>query len=310
MEYRQLGKSGLQVSAMGLGANPFGLEVDESGAAAVVNRAIDLGITFIDTADIYHAGRSEEFLGKALRGHRHEVVLGTKAGGAMGDGPNDRGASRKHLMDSVHAALRRLQTDYLDVFQIHHPDPLTPPEETMRTLDDLVREGTVRYIGCSNYATWQLCEAIQVARFHNLTPLASAEEHYNLLYREIEREFIPLCRSEGIGLIPYFPLAGGFLTGNYRRGQSPKPGSRGMRPTFVRWTTERNWNLLNELERFTRERGHSVAELALAWLVAQPIVSTVIAGAEKPEEVEENVRALEWRLSDTELRELDRITAA
>ena len=309
MEYRQLGRSGLQVSVIGLGANPLGLEVDEAGAVAVVNRALDLGVTFVDTANIYHAGRSEELVGKALKGRRHEVVLATKAGGAMGPGPNQRGASRQHLIDSLHASLKRLQTDHVDLFQIHQPDPNTPAEETMRALDDLVRWGEVRYIGSSNYTPWQICEAIWTARMHHEVSFISTQAQYNLVSREIEAELAPFCRSYGLSVIPYFPMASGFLSGSYRRGQLPPPGSRGAgRPTFARWTTDRNWDLLEKLEAFARARGHEVAELAIAWLLAQPVIATVIAGAEKPAEIEVNVRAHEWRLSADDLQGIDQIT--
>jgi len=228
----------------------------------------------------------------------------------MGPGPNEGGASRRHLIESVEASLRRLRTDWIDVFHIHHPDPRTPTEETMRALDDLVRAGKIRYLGCSNYEEWRIVESQWIARAERLMPFVSAQPMYNLLNREIEHSTVPLCERYGLGIIPYFPLAGGFLTGLYRRGEPLPPGSRGAnRPTFARWTSvERNWDLLEQLEAFARARGHSVAELAMAWLLSRPYVSTVIAGADVVEHVAANVRAAEWRLSPDDLAELDRLT--
>jgi aryl-alcohol dehydrogenase-like predicted oxidoreductase len=310
VEYRQLGRSGLQVSTVGLGANPFGNEVGQEGATAVVQRALDLGVNYIDTANTYNDGRSEEILGRALQGRRGEIVLGTKAGGAMGPGPNQGGASRKHLIESVQASLRRLGTDWIDLFHIHHPDPHTPSEETMRALDDLVHAGKIRYLGCSNYPEWQIVECQRITQAEHLTPFISCQPPYNLLNREIERGIVPLCERYGLGIIPYFPLAGGFLTGLYRRREPLPPGSRGAnRPTFARWTSiERNWDLLEQLEAFAKERDHTVTELAIAWLVSHAFISTIIAGADVPAHVDANIRAAEWKLSSEELAELDRIT--
>ena len=213
-------------------------------------------------------------------------------------------------MDSFEASLRRLGIDYVDIFWIHHVDEITPVEETQRALDDLVRSGKTRYIGCSNYAAWQVCEAIWTSRIGHLAPFIAVQPHYNLLYREIEAELVPLCRRYGLGVVPYFPLAGGFLTGAYRRGVPPPPGSRGAgRPTFARWTSGHNWDVLEKLEPFAKERGHTVAELAIAWLVSRPHVSTIIAGADVPEHLEGNVRAAEWKLGQEELAELDRLSS-
>lgn len=309
MEYRQLGRSGLQVSTIGLGGNTFGRYADEAGTAAIVHRALDLGINFLDTANTYGRGVSEELVGKALRGRRGQAVLATKAAGSMGEGPNQAGASRQHLMDSVHASLRRLDTDYIDLFQVHFPDPKTPIEETLRALDDLVRQGKVRYLGCSNYAAWQVCEAAWVARVHHLTPYVSVQPAYNLLDRRIERELAPLCEAYGIGIIPYSPLASGFLTGKYRQGEAPPQGTRGYNSQyFARLLTERNFALLEQLEGFAAKCGHTVGELALAWLLTRPMVSTVIPGATRPEQVEENVKAGEWRLAPDDLQQLEGIT--
>lgn len=308
MEYRNLGHSGLQVSALGLGANPFGNEVDADTAAAIVHRALDLGVNYIDTADIYNQGVSEELVGRALRGHRREVALGTKATGAMGRGPNDRGAARKHLIDALDASLRRLGTDYVDLYQMHNTDPRTPIEETLRALDDMVRSGRVRYLGCSNYADWQIVEAQRLAEVERLAPFVSAQPLYNLVDRTVEQTVLPICERYGLGVIPYFPLAGGFLTGFYQRGVPLPPGSRGAnRPTFARWTTDRNWDMLEQLHGFAAARGHSVNELAIAWLLSRPVVSTVIAGADRVEHIEANAKAVDWKLTPEDLAEIDRI---
>ncbi|MBI2887016.1 MAG: aldo/keto reductase [Chloroflexi bacterium] len=309
MEYRQLGKSGLQVSAIGLGGNTFGRYADEAKTIAIVQQALDLGVNFIDTANTYNRGASEEFVGKGVKGRRDQAIIGTKAAGVWGQGPNQSGASRQHLTESIHAGLRRLDTDYIDLFQVHFPDPKTPIEETLRALDDLVRQGKIRYIGCSNYASWQLCEALWTSREHHLAPYVSVQPPYNLLNRGIERELVPFCEAYGIGIIPYSPLAGGFLTGKYRPGEAPPEGTRGYNNAyFARTLTERNYEILAKLEEYAAQRDHAVGELAFAWLLARPMVSTVIAGATSPEQVAANAQAGEWRLTEAELAELDQIT--
>lgn len=307
MEYRALGHSGLQVSVAGLGTNNFGRRCDLEQTTAVIHRALDLGVTFIDTADAYGDMRSEEFIGKAIRGHRDDVVLATKFERPTGDGPLHRGTSRRHIIEAVHGSLRRLGTDYIDLYQIHFWNDETPIEETLRALDDLVHGGDVRYIGCSNFAAWQIVESMWVCRSEHLTPLISAQHHYNLLERSIEREIAPVCRRYGLGIIPYFPLASGFLTGKYRHGEPPPPGSRlasggGLAQRVL---TPENYRTLEVLERFAASRDHTIGELALAWLAAQPGVATVIAGATRPEQVEANVRALDWKLTAADLAELD-----
>ena len=205
MEYRQLGASGLKVSVIGLGGNTFGNAADEVQTAAIINRALDLGINFIDTADVYSRGVSEEYVGKAIKGRRHEALIATKVRGRMGDRPNDEGLSRAHIMAGIEASLRRLDTDYIDLYQVHSPDPATPIDETLRALDDLVHHGKVRYIGCSNFAAWQVCEALWTADRRNLTPFVSVQPPYNLLNRTIERELVPFCRRFGIGPIGLVP---------------------------------------------------------------------------------------------------------
>lgn len=310
MEYRYLGKSGLQVSAMGMGGNMFGRDVDADGTARVIHKALDLGVTFLDTADVYVRGASEEFLGKALKGRRHQAIIATKGVASMGEGPNMGGASRQHLIDAVHTSLKRLDTDYIDLYYLHRWDSNTPIEETLRTLDDLVREGKIRYIGSSNYQSWQLAEAVWTARVNHYVPIVCNQPLYNLLDRSIEKEIIPACKEYGIGTTPYYPLAAGFLTGKYKRGAAPPPDSRGGRnPRMLdRWADGRNWTVLEQLEDFATKRGHTMAELAIAWVAAQPTISTVIVGATKPEQVEANVKAIEWRLTKEEIKEIDDIT--
>jgi 1-deoxyxylulose-5-phosphate synthase len=309
MEHRQLGTSGLKISAIGLGCNPFGNEVDVETAEAIVQTAIDAGVTYFDTADTYFEGRSEEYLGKALRSKRHQVLVATKFGNRAGPGPNDSGASRKHIFDSCEASLRRLQTDYIDVYQVHTPDRSTPPEETMRALDDLVRQGKARYIGCSNYFEWEVADAQAVAESKGLTKFVSCQDFYNLLYRDIEKRMEPFCSKHGLGMIPYFPLAGGLLSGAYRRGVAPAAGSRGaIRPTFKTWDSDRNWTVQENLAKLAEGHGWTLPQMSIAWLLTRPMMATVIAGADKPEHIEANAKALDVKLTPDDLREIDRIT--
>jgi len=311
VEYRNLGKSGLKVSAIGLGGNNFGWWADEQTSITVINRALESGINFIDTADVYDRGRSEEFVGKAVKGKRQQVLIATKFGNQMGEGANDRGGSRYHIMRAVEASLRRLQMDYIDLYQMHIADPSTPIEETLRALDDLVRSGKVRYIGCSNFAAWQLCEALLTSKLNNLNAFVSVQPQYNMLARQIERELMPCCQAYGIGIIPYSPLASGFLTGKYRKNEQPPAEARlsGPNPAFRRIFTDANWEKLAKMEAFAAERNHSVGELPIAWLLAKPCVSTVIAGARRIEQVTANVKAGEWKLTADEVAKLDALTA-
>ena len=311
MEYKNLGRSGLQVSVVGLGCNNFGGRCDQGQTTAVVNKALELGITFFDTADIYGPrGLSEEYLGKALKGHRREATIATKFVGPMGEGPLWGGASRRYIFEAVEESLRRLGTDHIDLYQIHFPDGRTPLEETLRALDDLVRQGKIRYYGCSNFAGWQVVEAQWLARTEHLSPLVSAQNQYNLLDRRIERELVPACNAYGLGVLPYFPLASGFLTGKYHKGEELPEGTRlaGAGPMAERVLTDENFAVLGKLESFAQERGHSMVELAIGWLASQGHVSSVIAGATKPEQVEQNVAAAEWKLSAEELADVNAIT--
>ena len=309
MEYRRLGSSGLRVSEIGLGSNNFGWRIDEQTSIGVINHAVDMGVNFIDTADVYGRGQSEEFVGKAVKDKRSQVIIATKFASPMGEGPNDRGGSRYYIVKAVEASLRRLQTEYIDLYQMHRADPATPIEETLRALDDLVRAGKVRYIGCSNFAAWQLCEALWTSEVNNLESFVTVQPQYNLLNRSIEQELAPCCQAYGVGVIPYSPLASGFLTGKYRRGEEVPAGTRlGSNPAMQsRVLTDGNFDMLAKLEAFAAERGHSMGELAIAWLLSRPWLSTVIAGATKIEQVSANVAAAEWKLSAEEVAELDQI---
>lgn len=306
MDYRQLGTAGVRVSVIGLGTNQFGGKVDQQGVNEIIAGALDQGINFIDTADVYTQGRSEETLGVALKGRWNNVVLATKVRSSMGDGPNDAGASRYHMLNGVEASLRRLQSDHIDLYQIHRWDDTTPIEETLRTLDDLVRSGKVRYVGASNFAAWQLAQANLLAEVHNWTPFVTIQPHYHLLERAIEQELIPYCTAHQVGILPYFPLAGGFLTGKYRRGESAPAGSRGTNSSYVQqYMTDTNYDTLEQLEAWARERGHTLGELAHAWLLAQPPVSSVISGATTLEQVQANAMAAGWNLTPEERAEVN-----
>ncbi len=310
MEYRRLGCSGLKVSEISLGTNTFGRRADEQTSIAIVKHALDMGINFIDTADTYDRGRSEEFIGKAVKNQRSQVTIATKFGYPMGDGPNDRGGSRYYIMKAIETSLKRLQTDYIDLYQMHVPDPTTPIGETLRALDDLVRAGKVRYIGCSNFAAWQLCEALWTSRLNNLQSFVTVQPRYNILDRQIETELVSCCQAYNIGVIPWGPLAGGFLTGKYHQEEKAMPDWRLSKPTQLYGSifTEANWSKLAKLEAFTAERSHTVGELAVAWLLAKPWISTVIAGAREIEQVSANVAAAEWKLTVEEVAEVEAIS--
>jgi aryl-alcohol dehydrogenase-like predicted oxidoreductase len=309
MEYRNLGNSGLQVSVVGLGTNQMGNRVDAAGTAAIVGKCIDMGITFIDTADSYGRGLSEEYLGAALKPHRRDVVIATKSAVQMGEGPYWSGASRKYIMNAVEDCLRRLDTDYIDLYYMHRWDPRTPIEETLRTLEDLVSSGKVRYIGNSNYTGWQVVEAAWTSKSEHLEPFVCAQNAYNLLNREVERELVPACNKYGLSIIPFSPLAGGFLTGKYRPDEPAPEGARlsGNSPQAARILTEGNYASLLKLEKFAEDRGHTMTELAFSWLASQPHVASVIAGATRPEQIEENARAADWKLMAEDLQEIDEI---
>ena len=311
MQYRQLGSTGLRVSTVGLGTNNFGFRMDEESSLRVAKFAVDQGINFFDTANMYGRGLSEERIGKALKGIRQDVIIGTKVGLEMGDGTNDRGASRYHIMQQVEDSLRLLQTDYIDLYQIHRPDPNTPIEETLRALDDLVHQGKVRYIGGSNYNGWQTAEAVLKARALGLNEFVTMQPEYNMLNRGIEAELLPFCDKYNIGILPYYPLASGFLTGKYLQGQEAPEGTRlaGNERAKENTLTDKNFSILSKLSKFAEDRGHPMVELAIAWLLAKPAVSSVIAGATKEEQVTANVKASDWDLTESEMEELDGLLA-
>ena len=306
MEYRQLGSAGVRVSAIGLGTNQFGSEaVDQKQVNNLIDAALDVGINLIDTADTYRQGESERTLGVALRGRWDKFVLATKFWHKMGEGPNDRGASRYHLMNAVEASLDRLQSDHIDLYYIHRWDEATAIEETLRALDDLIRAGKVRYVGASNFASWQLAHANLLAEVQGWSRLAVIQSHYHLLEREVEKEVLPYCQAHGVGFVPYFPLAGGFLTGKYKRGEPAPAGSRGEISAYVQgYMTEANHRLIEELGAWAQKRARGLNELAEAWLLARPEVCSDISGATKVEQVLSNAQAADWVLSEEDVQEV------
>lgn len=306
MEYRRLGEAGVKVSVIGLGTNRFGSEkVPQAEVNNIIDRALDLGINFLDTADGYTGGRSEETLGQALQGRWERVVLGTKFYSRTGDGPNDRGASRYHLMNAVEASLRRLQSDHIDLYYVHRWDEETPIAETLRGLDDLVSQGKVRYLGASAFAAWQLAEANLLAEMQGWASFVALQSHYHLLERGVEEEVLPYCASHGVGFVPYFPLAGGFLTGKYRRDEPAPAGSRGESSEYVqRYMTPANYDRIERLQAWAAERDRDLNELAQAWLLAQPAVASVISGVTKLAHLESNARAAGWQLAGAEEAEV------
>lgn len=319
MEFRKLGRTGLKVSEICLGTALFGAPTDEDEAHRMLDLFLDRGGNFVDTADVYSAwdddswaGRSEEMIGTwlAASGKRHEIVLATKARSAMSDLPNDQGLSRRHLMDAVEASLRRLQTDFIDLYQTHSMDTDTPIEETMRALDDLVRQGKVRYVGCSNYSAWRLCQALwasdraDVVRYECLQPV------YNLLQREgFERDTADLIREEGLAVIPYSPQAAGFLTGKYKAGQEPPPNTRAAsNDRMRRHFTDANFELVEEIERIGQGHGKTVGHVALAWHLSNPLITAPILGARNAAQLEESLGAAGFRLQEEEMSRLNALT--
>lgn len=310
MEYRRLGNSGLKVSAVGLGTNAFGKRADERTSTGIIHGALDAGVTFIDTANIYAGTESERIIGEALKGRRHEAVLTTKAGLPRGAGVYERGSSRRHLMSELEGSLRRLGTDYVDLYQIHTFDPETPLEETLRTLDDMVRSGKVRYIGASNYYAWELMKAVGISDRLGLARYVSMQTSYSLADRTPERELIPMCLDQGLGIIPYFPLAGGILTGKYGTPQEAPAGSRAdTDPGFRRFLGEETVALGREVAALAEELGTTASALSLAWLLRRPAVSTVIVGATRVEQLQSNLVSLELQPGDAALARLDELSA-
>ncbi len=312
MEKRKLGTAGPKVSLVGLGTNNFGGRIDLEASRRVIDKAIELGVTLFDTADIYgNYGGSEEVLGKVLGPRRKNIVLATKFGMAMDDAGTRKGASRRYIMEAVEASLTRLKTDWIDLYQIHQPDPKTPIKETLRTLDELVKAGKVRYIGCSNFSAAQLEEALNVARKNGLASFVCCQDEYSLLVRGLEKDRIAVMQKEGLGLLPFFPLASGLLTGKYKHGAAAPAGTRLATTKRLADSvmTPRNWQIVDALGAFAEARGHTLLELAMSWLAGRSPVSSIIAGATRPEQVEQNVAAVGWVLSPADLAEIDRITA-
>ena len=312
MEYRNLGFSGLRVSLVGLGCNNFGMRLDLEQTRAVVDRAFDLGITLFDTADMYGGrGGSETQLGKILGHRRKDIVLASKFGMAMSDDGTKIGASRRYIMSAVEDSLRRLKTDWIDLYQLHQPDPLTPLDETMQALDDLVTQGKIRYIGCSNLPSWQVVESQWISKSMGLNRFVSCQDEYNILNRNVEAELIPAMQKYGCGLLPYFPLASGLLTGKYKRTEMPEGARLTDMPTFANriYLTDENFDIVDNLHKFANKTGHSILELAFGWMASRPTTASIIAGATKPEQIDANVAAVNWVLSQSEIDEVDKISA-
>jgi aryl-alcohol dehydrogenase-like predicted oxidoreductase len=310
VELRRLGTTGLRVSLLGLGCNNFGDRINFEASRKVVHKALDLGVNFFDTADTYgRRGGSEDCLGRIFGAQRQNVNLMTKFGLPMSDDAPSRNASRRYIMQAVEASLRRLRTEWIDVYQLHFPDPDTPIEETLRALDDLIRQGKVRYIGCSNFAAWQLADAHWTSRHSGLHAFASCQNAYNMLTFAQSREVLQALEAYGMGLVPSYPLAAGLLTGKYRRGEAmPKEWRLAyMEQMNRRFATERNWMLIEALQSFGATRGLSLHELALSWLAAQPVVSSIIAGASNPDQIEQNFKAATRALAAADKAEIDRI---
>lgn len=306
MTHRRLGRSGLLVSTVGVGCNNFGTRIDAAASARVVHAALDHGINLFDTADIYGAGKSEEMLGAALKGRRDEAIIATKFAIPMGPGPNMGGGSRTWVLRAVEDSLRRLGVDYIDLYQMHRPDPATPIEETIAALDTVVRSGKVRYIGSSNFAGWQIAEAAAVADRRGLAPFVSAQNHYSLVERNVETEVIPACTRFGLGVLPFFPLAGGLLTGKYRRGEPMPAGARLTNsPDPGRFLNDANFAVVEELQQYADERGVALLDVAIGGLAAQPGVASVIAGASSPEQIAANVAAGAYQPSAEDLAIID-----
>lgn len=316
MRYRRLGKTGLMVSELCLGTMTFGREVGEEGSRGIISRYLEAGGNFVDTADVYERGAAEEIVGRAIKDlDREEIVLATKVRFPMGEGPNDVGLSRKHVISGCEASLRRLRTDYVDLYQVHMWDAATPLEETLSALTDLVRSGKVRYLGLSNFAGWQIAKAAGVSERGGFERFVSLQPQYSLVERNIEREVLPACREEGIGVIPWGPLGGGFLSGKYRRGEEPPEGSRiaGAPDEFEEaWrkrNVDRNWRTLEVVGAISKETGRSYAQVSLNWLLQRDGVAAPIIGARRLDQLEDNLGAAGWDLEEEQVERLDRASA-
>lgn len=311
MKYRSLGRTGVRVSALALGAWLFGGRTAPEEAYKLVDCALEHGINFVDTANNYHGGQSETILGEALKrsGRRDRVILATKVHRPVGDDPNDWGNSRRHIIAQCEASLRRLQTDYIDLYQVHRPQSTIPIDETLRALDDLVRSGKVRYIGTSTFAAWQVLESLWVSKELGLNRVISEQPPYNILDRRVERELLPMARTYGLAVLPWSPLAGGLLTGKYRRGAPPPPDSRlvGGNPLFKQRMTDEALDVVDKLRPLAAERNCTLAQFALAWILTQPGVTSALIGPRTVSQLEENLGSLSITLTEAELAEVDRI---
>ncbi len=306
MEQRRLGTSGLKVSAIGLGCNNFGMRISQEETQVVVDAALDHGITFFDTADVYGGTQSEVFLGAALTGKRDKAVVATKF--AMGE---NAGGSRRYVVSAVEASLKRLGTDRIDLYQMHRPDPDTPIEETLRALDDLVRDGKVLYLGNSNFSGWQIADADWISKTQGLERFVSAQNNFSLLERNVSREVLPACEQFGLGFLPFFPLASGLLTGKYSRGEAPPEGTRlaAWGPRGAAALSDRNFDRVEALDSWARDNGRSLLELAFAWILGHHVVSSVIAGATKVEQIAANAKGADWQLSPAQVEEVTKLVS-
>jgi aryl-alcohol dehydrogenase-like predicted oxidoreductase len=312
METRPLGASGIQASVVGLGCNNFGMKIDLEASRAVIDTALEVGITCFDTADMYGKGQSEEFLGKVLGRRRKDILLATKFGGvAKMAKSEERWGSGEYILRCVEDSLRRLQTDWIDLYQMHYPDPNTSIEETLETLNTLVRQGKVRAIGHSNFSAEQIGEAVEQSTAHDFAHFVTAQNDWSLLNRAVEADAIPACERHGLGQLPYFPLASGMLTGKYRRGEDFAPGTRmAVLPFSQRMASDENFAKVEVLQDFAEQRGHTLLELAMSWLAAQPCVTSVIAGATTPGQVRANAAATNWKLSTEEVTQVDTLVSS
>jgi len=315
MQRRRIGRSDLEVSALGLGCNNLGGRLDADASLRVVNAAVDMGITMFDVADVYPRGKtsvSEELLGRALGARRKQVVVATKFGLPMDASGKRQGAKRDYIMRAVEDSLKRLGTDWIDLYQLHAPDHATPIEETLRALDELIKSGKVRYVGCSNFSAWEMVDAEWIARELGTRAFVSVQNEYSLVMREADREVIPAAAKHSIGFLPFFPLASGLLTGKYRANEAPPPGARlaYTKPLAERFLSQSNTSVAAELQAFCDRRGYRLLDLAFSWLLHRDVVSSVIAGASTPEQLAQNLKAIELRLSPDDLAEIDVITGA
>lgn len=311
MLYRPLGRSGIQVSVYGLGTNAFGARADEKTSIYIVHHALDRGVNLIDTADRYNNGESERIIGVALKDRRHKAVLATKFGMPVGDDVNQKGSSRHHIMRQVEASLRRLQTDYIDLYQVHTFDPNTPLEETLRALDDLVSQGKVRYIGCSNYAAWQLAKALWVSDKRDYIRFSSAQHPYSLLDRRIEQEVLPLCRDQGVGILAYYPLAGGLLTGKYTDKDAPPPSSRAdVNPSYREQISEQGLAMTKAVADLARQAGVPLAQFSLHWAINRPGITSVLVGATSVEQQERNLESVTLAVEGGVLEQATALTSS